>query len=267
MEQALAVHGSSSNDKTAIAEAFGKAAQTYDAHAAFQRDVGHRLLDLMPADLTGRVVLDLGCGTGYFSQVLQQRGAHVVCCDLSQQMLDTARKRCGERNMSYHLGDAEKLPFKFEQFDMVFSSLALQWCEDLTDPLREIRRVLKHNGQAYFSTLLDGSLSELKQSWAKIDSYQHVNDFISTNQVKIALAQSGCVNHRLDLPSITVWYTTAFSLMRDLKGIGATHVHGRSHGLTSRTVLRQVEQAYQTFKNHQGLLPATYQVCLGVIHR
>ncbi|EED27835.1 biotin synthesis protein BioC [Vibrio sp. 16] len=115
--------------------------------------------------------------------------------------------------------------------------------------------------------MLDGSLSELKQSWAKIDSYQHVNDFISTNQVKIALAQSGCVNHRLDLPSITVWYTTAFSLMRDLKGIGATHVHGRSHGLTSRTALRQVEQAYQTFKNHQGLLPATYQVCLGVIHR
>jgi len=267
MNQAIAINSELMLDKQAIAEAFGKAAKSYDLHAAFQRDVGEQLLALLPVSLVGKRVLDLGCGTGYFSKRLLERGAQVVCFDLSSEMLNRAQQRCGEQSVSYQQGDAEQLPFGDESFDFVFSSLALQWCEDLSRPLREIRRVLKPCGQAAFSTLLDGSLCELKASWAKIDSYQHVNDFISTNQVKIALAQSECQNHRLNLPTITVWYDSAFSLMRDLKGIGANHVSGRSQGLTSRKALMQVERAYQTFKNHQGLLPATYQVCLGVINR
>lgn len=253
-------------DKSAIAEAFGKAAQNYDRHAAFQRDVGERLLGLLPEDLSGYRVLDLGCGTGYFSMLLRQRGASVVCADLSARMLDAARQRCGDEGMRYIVADAEHLPFPEGAFDIVFSSLALQWCADLSLPLREIRRVLAVNGTGLFSTLLDGSLSELKAAWAKIDAHQHVNDFISLNQLKIALAQAHCIRHRIDLPTITVWYDSAFSLMRDLKGIGANHVNGRSRGLTSRRMLTQVEQQYQLFRNHQGLLPATYQVCLGVIH-
>lgn len=252
-------------DKLAIAGAFGKAAKTYDQHAAFQRDVGHRLLAKLPSDLTGWYVLDLGCGTGYFSQCLLQRGAIVVCADLSWQMLQQAEERCGRERVSYSVADAEALPFSDQTFDLVFSSLALQWCDDLSIPLREIKRVAKSSGLVLFSTLLDGSLKELKQAWAKIDAYQHVNRFISANQVNIALAQSHCNHHQLDLTDITVWYDSAFAVMRDLKGIGANHVSGRSHGLTTRQSLRRVEREYQTFENRLGQVPATYKVCLGVI--
>ncbi len=266
MNQAVLIESKQPSNKVAIADAFGRAASTYDKHAAFQRDVGQRLLAMMPDDLSGKVVLDLGCGTGYFSNELLKRGAQVVCVDISAKMLEQAKARCGENNISYQLGDAERLPFSDDQFDLVFSSLALQWCEDLSVPLKEIKRVAKRFGKAYLSTLLDGSLYELKQAWARIDSYQHVNDFISSNQVKIALAQSECHLHQLDLAPITVWYKTAFALMRDLKGIGATHISGRSNGLTSRSALLRVEREYQIYRNQQGLLPATYQVCLGVIN-
>ncbi|ARP38662.1 Malonyl-[acyl-carrier protein] O-methyltransferase [Vibrio syngnathi] len=70
MSQEAVVDNYAGQDKSAIAEAFGKAATTYDRHAEFQRDVGHRLLDKLPNDLSGLKVLDLGCGTGYFSQQL-----------------------------------------------------------------------------------------------------------------------------------------------------------------------------------------------------
>ncbi|EGU30081.1 malonyl-ACP O-methyltransferase BioC [Vibrio scophthalmi] len=254
-------------DKNAIAEAFGKAALGYDQHAAFQRDVGTRLINQLPSDLSSYRILDVGCGTGYFSQQLRDRGAEVVAFDLSRAMLQQAKNRCGEERVHYQQGDAEQLPFADNQFDYVFSSLALQWCQDLAVPLREMRRVTKPGGQLLFSTLLDGSLRELKQAWAKIDTYQHVNDFISLNQVNIALAQSHCHTHHLDLPAIVVWYDSALGLMRDLKGIGANHVVGRSQGLTSRHSLRQLEREYQIFRQeHQGLLPATYQVCLGIIN-
>ncbi|MCL9782336.1 malonyl-ACP O-methyltransferase BioC [Vibrio sp. S4M6] len=256
-------------DKVAVASAFCKASTHYDNYAQFQRDVGQRLLAKMPNDLSGKTVLDLGCGTGYFAEKLLARGASVICADLSPGMLLEAKQRCGEHKVTYLLADAEELPIESNSVDYVFSSLALQWCADLSNPLREIKRVIKsneHRGSAFFSTLLDGSLSELKHAWASIDSYQHVNDFITSNQVKIALAQARCAEYELDCPTVTLWYQSAFELMRDLKGIGANHVVGRSQGLTSRKTFMQVEHAYQVFKNQFGLLPASYQVCLGVIH-
>ncbi|MGF1746160.1 malonyl-ACP O-methyltransferase BioC [Vibrio minamisatsumaniensis] len=265
MSQEAVVHNYVTHDKCAIAEAFGKAATTYDKHAKFQREVGHRLLDKLPSDLSGLKVLDLGCGTGYFSEQMVMRGAEVVCADLSGGMLERAEQRCGASVSLYQQADAEQLPFEDGCFDIVFSSLALQWCDDLSSPLKEMKRVSANGGCVIFSTLLDGSLFELENSWSKIDSHQHVNRFITINQVKIALAQSSCKSHQLDLPTITVWYDTAFELMRDLKGIGANHVSGRSQGLTSRRMLQLVEREYQEFKSHQGFLPATYQVCLGVI--
>lgn len=254
-------------DKQAIAAAFGRAAASYDNHAAFQRDVGYKLLDLMPERLQGKKILDLGCGTGYFSQHFIEAGAELVCADLSAEMLKQAQARCGAGNAEFTLCDAESMPFADESFDYVFSSLALQWCEDLSVPLKEIRRILKPGGGVYFSTLLEGSLFELNQAWSEVDSHQHVNRFISRNKVKLALAQAGYADHHLFLDTITLRYASAFALMKDLKGIGATHVSGRSKGLVSRRSLIQVETAYRAFCGADGDLPATYQVCFGVLHR
>ncbi|MGR5176970.1 malonyl-ACP O-methyltransferase BioC [Vibrio parahaemolyticus] len=251
--------------KQAISAAFGKAAECYDQHAELQRKVADKVLAKLPQNLSGLTVLDLGCGTGYCAQQILARGASVVCADISSDMLQVARRRCGTEKVSYQLADAERLPFGSRAFDYVVSSLALQWCEDLAVPLREMKRVTKPGGVIVFSSLVDGSLRELKQAWSKIDAYQHVNNFTSLNQVKIALAQSGCLNHQLDLPEIVMWYGTALGLMKDLKGIGANHVEGRSKGFTGKRALRMLEMEYQKYANQDGLLPASYQICLGSV--
>ncbi len=265
MSEVLANLADYQTNKAAISESFGRAAKHYDEHAELQRLVADRLLALLPTDLTGYDILDLGCGTGYCSKALLERGASVVCADLSSEMLSVAEQRCGSKKVCYQLADAEALPFEANRFDIVISSLALQWCSDLAVPLSEMKRVTKAGGSVHFSTLLDGSLLELKRSWGKIDAYQHVNDFTSLNQVKIALAQSECSNHQLDLPKIVMWYETAFGLMKDLKGIGATHVEGRSKGFTSRRKLKSLELEYKQYANQNGLLPASYQICLGSV--
>lgn len=252
-------------NKDAISAAFGRAAEHYDQHAELQRKVANRLLDKLPNDLSGCRVLDLGCGTGYCAQELLLRGADVVCADLSAEMLAEAQRRCGIENVTYQLADAEQLPFTSAEFDYVVSSLALQWCADLSIPLREMKRVTKTGGAVFFSSLVDGSLKELKRSWGKIDAYQHVNDFTTLNQVKIALAQSGCRDHQLDLPEMVMWYRTALGLMKDLKGIGANHVEGRSKGFTGKQALKALEMEYQKYANQDGLLPASYQICLGSV--
>ncbi len=269
VNQAVAIETSNwtpNQEKKAIQAAFSKAANTYDRFAEFQRQVADTLLSYLPQDLSGLRIVDVGCGTGYCSEQLLKRGATVVAFDLSQSMLDKAKERCGELNISYVQGDAEHLPFNDNTFDIVISSLALQWCQDLSVPLREMNRITHNKSKAIFSTLLDGSLFELKKAWSKVDLYQHVNDFITPSMVNLALAQSECNKFTLDCTPVEMTYSSALALMKDLKGIGATHLpNGRHSGLLSKEKLLAVEEAYQIFKNEFNKLPATYQVGFGVI--
>ncbi|WP_261833435.1 malonyl-ACP O-methyltransferase BioC [Vibrio ishigakensis] len=253
-------------NKIEIAEAFGRAAMNYDRHAEFQRDVVERLLDYLPDDLSGIKALDVGSGTGYFAEKLLQRGAEVTCLDISSAMLSQAEQRLGA-SAQYCLADAESIPFDDNDFDLVVSSLAVQWCDDLTKPLIEMQRVCAFGGRVLFSTLAEGSLFELKQAWRCIDDYQHVNTFLSEKQIKFALAQSSTSHYRIDFPKITLWYTSALQLMRDLKGIGATRVSGRSAGLTKPSILSRVDGHYRELFQQNQQLPATYRVCLGIIDK
>ncbi|PSW21226.1 malonyl-[acyl-carrier protein] O-methyltransferase BioC [Photobacterium sanctipauli] len=254
------------NDKQAIAEAFGRAAKHYDKAAAFQRQAGHLLLEKLPAVMpAGASCLDLGCGTGYFSEQLLQRGYHVTAADLSAEMLAQAFTRCGEA-VTYLEADAELLPIEDNSFDIAFSSLALQWCDDLSVPLRELKRVVKPGGYILFTTLVEGSLIELVNAWRQVDQYQHVNEFLSQKAIKLALAQAGCTNIDLDFLPITMFYSSAVELMKDLKGIGATHLQqGRKAGLAGRQTILALESAYDEYRDENQQLPATYQVCFGVI--
>ena len=93
IEQAVFI-SHSQTDKKAISESFSRAASTYDQHAEFQRQVGQHILERMPSDLTGKKVLDLGCGTGYFAKLLALRGAKVIAADLSDAMLRATASRC-----------------------------------------------------------------------------------------------------------------------------------------------------------------------------
>ena len=59
--------------KLAVAESFSKAAKSYDSAAQLQRDIGSELFNLLPRNLTPRCVVDIGSGTGFFTELLQQR--------------------------------------------------------------------------------------------------------------------------------------------------------------------------------------------------
>ncbi len=252
------------DSKKAIAKAFGRAAGTYDRCAAFQRDVADRLLNHVTA-ARGLYGLDVGCGTGYCTERLVNQGATMTALDLSSEMLLKTKARCGAE-VTAITGDAEALPFKENSFDFALSSLALQWCEDLSLPLSEMKRVVKPGGKIYFSTLADGSLWELSEAWKAVDSDQHVNHFLTPSQINIALAQAGVNLDTLDFSDIVTLYASALELMRDLKGIGATHIETRQNrGLGGREQIRALESAYRKNILECGRLPATYHVCIGVI--
>ncbi|CZF79276.1 Malonyl-[acyl-carrier protein] O-methyltransferase [Grimontia celer] len=261
-QDALAMLG---EEKKAIKDAFSRAAKTYDSSAAFQRRVGHLLME-MNTDWQDKTVIDLGCGTGYFTKQMLALGADMVALDLSDKMLEQAKVRCGD-SVNYISADAESLPLADNSVDVAFSSLALQWCHDLSVPISELKRVVKPGGKILFTTLLEGSLEELKQAWRKVNGQSHVNTFLSHKQVNIALAQAHCNHYHIECKPITEYYPSALALMKDLKGIGATHLQeGRSAGLVGRRAFIELESAYDVYRNEDGTVPATYQVCFGAIN-
>jgi SAM-dependent methyltransferase len=105
-------------------------------------------------DLAGRDVVELGCGTAYFSAWLARRGARVVAVDLTPAQLETAR-RCQERfGVAFRLveADAADVPLATDGFDLVVSEYgASVWCEP-ERWLSEAARLLRPGGRLVFLT-------------------------------------------------------------------------------------------------------------------
>ncbi|EOY8494817.1 malonyl-ACP O-methyltransferase BioC [Providencia stuartii] len=252
-----------SDEKQKIASAFGKAAKRYDSIAYYQQNSGHQLLDLLASarvNLPAKKVIDVGCGTGFFSQIIKAQGAEVTALDLSSGMLEVARQKNAAEQ--YICADMEALPFADQTFNVVFSNLAIQWCSDLSLALTELHRVTKNGGVIVFTTLAKGSLSELSQAWARLDGYSHVNEFLSFEQIT---ASCQPWQHQLLLQTDTLHFPDLARLLNSLKGIGATHLTaGRRGGLITRQRLHLLESAYPTSANG---LELTYQTVFGIIYR
>ena len=111
-------------------------------------------LHVLPADLDGKDVIELGCGTAYVSSWLARRGARCVGIDLSAEQLATARRLQREHSLEFplHEGSAEHLPFPDESFDLAISEYgACLWA----DPhlwVPEAARVLRPGGELIFLT-------------------------------------------------------------------------------------------------------------------
>lgn len=109
-------------------------------------------LGLLPADLTGKDAIELGCGTAYFSCWLARRGARVCGIDNSPRQLATARRLAQQHGipLTLELGNAETVPRPDGSFDFALSEYgAATWC----DPhkwIPEAHRLLKPGGTLVF---------------------------------------------------------------------------------------------------------------------
>ena len=245
--------------KLSVANSFSNAAPSYDSAAQLQRDVANKLLVQMqlPAAST---VLDIGCGTGAISLQLAQHHA-VIGLDIAEGMVHYACAHQRHENINWLCGDAENLPLATASIDAVFSSLALQWSENIGAAFIEIARVLRDGGSAWIATLGPNTLHELRRAWQQADDRVHVNGFMARDQIETALQRAGLTVQSWREQNIVLRYRELRELTRELKSIGAHNVNsGRPDGLTSRARLQRFSAAYETQRDAAGFIPATYQV-------
>lgn len=253
-------------DKSKVADSFGRAAKTYDSVAGLQRQIGHHLLQGISAsnDHQPQSWLDLGCGTGYFTPKIDQHLSlavgEMMGLDLSQGMLDYAREN-REGSFSWLCADAENLPLSDGSLTGVFSSLAIQWCANLSGLFQELSRVVTANGEIHIATLGPRTLTELRQAWQQVDDYTHVNRFAEESAIREAIAEGQLSILDWHSEDIVLQYDQVRELTYELKTLGAHNMnHGQSSGLSGRQRIVKFKNAYESFRQTDGKLPATYEV-------
>lgn len=151
-----------------IADRFGRAASTYETATPIQREVAARLaeriLDLAPA--AGGRVAEFGCGTGYLARALAPRlGASLwVATDIAPAMIEAARR--AQPQAAVAVMDAARPALK-PGFDLVCSSLTLQWLADPAAALAQWRGLVRPGGLLAVATLIDGAFAEWRAALAQ----------------------------------------------------------------------------------------------------
>jgi malonyl-CoA O-methyltransferase len=256
--------------KQAVASDFGGASASYEGAARLQRKMGDAMLETIaqpvPQDAT---VIDLGCGTGWYTRQLAQRfGAHTVGVDLAPGMLAFAKAQSKAlskapsnalrpETIQWLEADAERLPLAGQSVDLIYSNLMIQWCHNPQGVLRECQRVLRPGGQLWVSTLLLGTLQELQQAWTLADPHQqHVNGFISAADFAATTAEIlPAAQWRSQM--ITLDYPTPMALMNELRQLGAGYKDiQRRKTATSPGRLKQMCQNYP--QQPDGSIVASY---------
>ena len=129
----------------------GRAESTWNWETPAGRIRWRRRVRMLSSNLRpGTRVLEIGCGTGHFTQELSKTGASVTAIDISPDLLEIAQRGVNTDNVTFKYGNAHALEMEDETFDVVVGSSVLHHLE-VADALSEITRVLVPGGTIGFT--------------------------------------------------------------------------------------------------------------------
>lgn len=224
--------------QASVADRFGRAVD-YDRHADIQRTVADGLAAttaLLPLPPAPRV-LEIGCGTGALTERLLPRlpGAEWIATDIAPAMIARAEQRlAGHPGLSFAVMDGER-PDRAGPFDLICSSLALQWFADLGGAIERLAALLAPGGVLAFTTLAQGSFAEWRAAHGQAEAGVH--DYPDAAQLAAMGLEVAIRDHRVAHPS-------ARDFLHALKGIGAGSPRAGHRPLPPMT-LRRVMTAFE----------------------
>jgi ubiquinone/menaquinone biosynthesis C-methylase UbiE len=174
---------------------WGKEAVWYDSHLQggdtyHEQVILPNLLRLL-GPLSGKKVIELGCGQGFFSLSMAKGGAAVTATDISKELIEIARNRDkASSNPRYEVRSAHQLfDIQSGSYDIAVIVLALQNIKELEETLKECKRVLNQTGRLL--VVLNHPCFRIPQasSWGfdeeKNVQYRRVDSYLSESNSQI----------------------------------------------------------------------------------
>ena len=198
-----------------IANAFHRA-RNYERHAEVQRDVAARLAErILTLDLPSDArLLEIGCGTGFLGAGLIGRLSygHYWMTDIARGMIDRARQRFeGVDGIDFAEMDGAQ-PTIEGPFDLICSSLAMQWMPDLPQAVARLRARLAPGGKLVFNTLAAGSFAQWRAAYG--GDMPGIRDYPTPDALK-------ALGLTVEVETIDHLYPSARDFLGALKAIGA----------------------------------------------
>jgi SAM-dependent methyltransferase len=254
-------------DRTLHHRRLDRAASGYGAANFLKARAAGDMVERLEAILRSfPLAVDLGARDGTFAAALaasdaRQRVGYLIETDLSAAML---AGRGGPRLQM----DEEALPFAAESLDLVVSSLALHWTNDLPGALIQIRQALKPDGLFLGAVLGGATLTELRQALTAAEAElsggagPRIAPFADTYDAAGLLQRAGFALPVADVDRVTVRYAHPLKLITDLRAMGETNVLvDRARQPLSRAVLARACDIYaERFGEADGRIRATFDI-------
>jgi SAM-dependent methyltransferase len=210
------------------------------------------------------VAVDLGARDGAFARALAASDARrkiglLIEADFSGAML------AGRPGPRVQL-DEERSPFAPESLDLVVSTLALHWTNDLPGTLIQIRRALRPDGLFLGAIFGGATLTEMRQSLIQAESdisggaAPRVSPFADVLDAAALLQRAGFALPVADIDRVQVGYAHPMELIRDLRAMGETNVLAERRPLSRRVLARACELYAERFSRPDGRITATFEI-------
>jgi malonyl-CoA O-methyltransferase len=234
-----------------VADRFGRAAQTYESATPIQRQAAALLAERVMASgpPSSARVAEFGCGTGYLAQALAPRlsPALWVATDIAPAMALAARTR----TPLVAVMDAAR-PALTPGFDLICSSLTLQWLADPEAALARWRALVSPGGLLAVATLLDGSFAPWRGALAEVGAPDIEPAFPSLDQARAWFGPKASVS----TVALIDRHSSALNFLRAARAAGIDLGPGRAlHAGTMRRAMAAFEA--------RGCA-ATYEIMLAV---
>lgn len=233
----------------AIARDFSRAANSYEHHALLQRQITHHHTTLLAQHLctsqTSPLILDIGCGTGFFAQYCH---THHPSWQIIQGDLAPAMARIAARHA--HMTccmDMNLLPLRDASCTAIFSSSSIQWNNTPAVAFKEFARCLAPDGILCLSSFGLDTLKELRQCYDALALPAPLLDFLSLDELRTIAQDAGFILRASTSTIAVELHPHLLGLMRHLHAIGAGYKHS-SRPLT-RAQLQQMHQHYQQIQS------------------
>ena len=227
--------------------------------------------------------LDLGSHRGHVLDALVRKSTDVeefgviggirklTQTDMSPCVLETARSNAAQQSLvevTCELMDEEDISSSLEaSYDLVLSSMALHWVNDLPRALQRIKRTLKPDG-AFIGCMLGGAtLNELRHSFYLAEQERaggvspHVSPLALPSDIAGLMQGAGFNLPTIDVETMTIGYPNAIALMEHLERMGEGNAtYDRRDGMHSDTFLATAAAYQEMYGLEDGSVPATFQV-------
>lgn len=236
-------------NKTEIKRCFEQALAFYDHQAKAQQHINRRLIKLLQSkrsDFTN--ILEIGCGTGHFSQLLQHhfRAKHWLFNDLC----DVGTLLSTRLSFPYQFvqGDAEQLNFG-GQFDLIASASSVQWFTEPQRFLIKIKSVLASNGLLLLSTFTPDNLAEIRQLTGIGLNYPSLENWLDWLEKDFRLLH-------IENELIELAFSSPLEVLKHLKESGVTAVNRQAW--TKRQLRYFCEQYQQNYTINDSQVKLSY---------